>query len=60
MQGISRRFVFVVAVLAALSGCVTTGGARADAEGVSDLADGGYVRKEDGHLVIARKPPARW
>lgn len=26
----------------------------------SDLADGGYVRKEDGHLVIARKPPARW
>ena len=27
---------------------------------ISDHADGGYVRKEDGHLVIARKPPARW
>jgi CRP/FNR family cyclic AMP-dependent transcriptional regulator len=26
----------------------------------SDLSDGGYVRKEDGHLVIARKPPPRW
>ena len=26
----------------------------------SDLAEGGYVRKEDGHLVIARKPPPRW
>jgi CRP/FNR family transcriptional regulator, cyclic AMP receptor protein len=26
----------------------------------SDLADGGYVRKEDGLLVIARKPPPRW
>ena len=26
----------------------------------SDLADGGYIHKEDGHLVIARKPPARW
>ena len=26
----------------------------------SDLADGGYVRKENGHLVIARKPPPRW
>ncbi len=26
----------------------------------SDLADGGYVRKEDGQLVIARKPPPRW
>jgi len=26
----------------------------------SDLADGGYVRKEEGHLVIARKPPPRW
>jgi CRP/FNR family cyclic AMP-dependent transcriptional regulator len=26
----------------------------------SDLADGGYVRKEEGLLVIARKPPPRW
>ena len=26
----------------------------------SDLAEGGYVRREDGHLVIARKPPPRW
>ena len=26
----------------------------------SDLAAGGYVRKEDGQLVIVRKPPARW
>jgi CRP/FNR family cyclic AMP-dependent transcriptional regulator len=26
----------------------------------SDLSDGGYVRKEDGQLVIARKPPPRW
>ena len=26
----------------------------------SDLSEGGYVRKEDGHLVIARKPPPRW
>lgn len=26
----------------------------------SDLSDGGYVRKENGHLVIVRKPPARW
>jgi CRP/FNR family cyclic AMP-dependent transcriptional regulator len=26
----------------------------------SDLAEGGYVRKEDGNLVIARKPPPRW
>ena len=26
----------------------------------SDLTGGGYVRKEDGRLVIVRKPPARW
>jgi len=26
----------------------------------SDLSDGGYVRKEDRLLVIARKPPPRW
>lgn len=26
----------------------------------SDLADGGYVRKEDRQLVIMRKPPPRW
>jgi len=26
----------------------------------SDLSDGGYVRKEEGHFVIARKPPPRW
>lgn len=26
----------------------------------SDLSEGGYVRKEDGQLVIARKPPPRW
>ena len=26
----------------------------------SDLNDGGYLRKEDGHLVIVRKPPPRW
>lgn len=27
---------------------------------LSDLADGGYVRKEAGQLVIVRKPPRRW
>jgi len=27
---------------------------------LSDLAEGGYVRKEDRHLVIMRKPPPRW
>ena len=26
----------------------------------SDLAEGGYVRKENGELVIVRTPPARW
>lgn len=26
----------------------------------SDLSEGGYVRKEDGRLVIMRKPPPRW
>jgi CRP/FNR family transcriptional regulator, cyclic AMP receptor protein len=26
----------------------------------SDLSDGGYVRKEERLLVIARKPPPRW
>jgi len=26
----------------------------------SDLSAGGYVLKEDGRLVIVRKPPARW
>ena len=26
----------------------------------SDLSEGGYVRREDGHLIIARKPPPRW
>ena len=26
----------------------------------SDLAAGGYVRKEDGRLLIVRKPPAHW
>jgi CRP/FNR family cyclic AMP-dependent transcriptional regulator len=26
----------------------------------SDLASGGYVRKEGGQLVIVRKPPPRW
>jgi CRP/FNR family cyclic AMP-dependent transcriptional regulator len=26
----------------------------------SDLTDGGYVRKEDRHLIIMRKPPPRW
>ena len=26
----------------------------------SDLVDGGYVRKEDKHFVIMRKPPPRW
>ena len=26
----------------------------------SDLVDGGYVRKEDRHFVIMRKPPPRW
>jgi CRP/FNR family cyclic AMP-dependent transcriptional regulator len=26
----------------------------------SDLSDGGYLRKEEGRLVIARKPPPRW
>jgi CRP/FNR family cyclic AMP-dependent transcriptional regulator len=26
----------------------------------SDLSDGGYVRKENGQLVIVRKPPRRW
>ncbi len=27
---------------------------------LSDLAEGGYVRREDRHLVIMRKPPPRW
>jgi CRP/FNR family cyclic AMP-dependent transcriptional regulator len=26
----------------------------------SDLTEGGYVRKEDGRLVIVRRPPANW
>ena len=26
----------------------------------SDLSEGGYVRREDGHLIVARKPPPRW
>jgi CRP/FNR family cyclic AMP-dependent transcriptional regulator len=26
----------------------------------SDLTAGGYVRKENGRLVIVRKPPANW
>jgi CRP/FNR family cyclic AMP-dependent transcriptional regulator len=26
----------------------------------SDLTAGGYVRKEDGRLVIVRRPPAHW
>ena len=26
----------------------------------SDLTEGGYVKKEEGRLVIVRKPPARW
>jgi CRP/FNR family cyclic AMP-dependent transcriptional regulator len=26
----------------------------------SDLTEGGYVRKEDGKLVIVRRPPAHW
>ena len=26
----------------------------------SDLNDGGYIRKEGGRLIIARKPPPRW
>jgi CRP/FNR family cyclic AMP-dependent transcriptional regulator len=26
----------------------------------SDLAEGGYVKKDDGRLVIVRKPPAHW
>lgn len=26
----------------------------------SDLVDGGYVRKEDKHFVIMRKPPPKW
>ena len=26
----------------------------------SDLAEGGYVKKEDGRLVIVRRPPAHW
>jgi CRP/FNR family cyclic AMP-dependent transcriptional regulator len=26
----------------------------------SDLSDGGYLRKEEDRLVIARKPPPRW
>jgi CRP/FNR family cyclic AMP-dependent transcriptional regulator len=26
----------------------------------SDLSEGGYLRKEDGLLVIMRKPPPRW
>jgi len=26
----------------------------------SDLTDGGYVRKEDGQLIIVRKPPPHW
>jgi CRP/FNR family transcriptional regulator, cyclic AMP receptor protein len=26
----------------------------------SDLTDGGYVRKEEGRLIVLRKTPARW
>jgi len=26
----------------------------------SDLAAGGYVKKEAGRIVISRKPPQRW
>lgn len=26
----------------------------------SDLTEGGYVRKEEGRIVVLRKPPARW
>ena len=26
----------------------------------SDLTAGGYVRKEDGRMIIVRKPPAHW
>jgi CRP/FNR family cyclic AMP-dependent transcriptional regulator len=26
----------------------------------SDLTEGGYIRKEEGQLVIVRKPPPRW
>jgi len=26
----------------------------------SDLTEGGYLRKEDGRLVIVRRPPANW
>jgi CRP/FNR family cyclic AMP-dependent transcriptional regulator len=26
----------------------------------SDLTEGGYVRKEEGRLVIVRRPPANW
>jgi CRP/FNR family cyclic AMP-dependent transcriptional regulator len=26
----------------------------------SDLNEGGYIRKDNGRLVIARKPPPRW
>jgi CRP/FNR family cyclic AMP-dependent transcriptional regulator len=26
----------------------------------SDLTEGGYVRKEAGHIVVLRKPPAHW
>jgi CRP/FNR family cyclic AMP-dependent transcriptional regulator len=26
----------------------------------SDLNDGGYVRKENGQLIIMRRPPPRW
>ena len=27
---------------------------------LSDLVEGGYVAKENGRLILARKPPARW
>jgi CRP/FNR family cyclic AMP-dependent transcriptional regulator len=26
----------------------------------SDLSAGGYVRKENGRMIIVRKPPAHW
>ncbi len=26
----------------------------------SDLTEGGYIRKEDGRIVVTRKPPAHW
>ncbi len=26
----------------------------------SELTEGGYLRKEDGRIVVLRKPPARW